>query len=96
VIDVDESRPALAKENLARVDVVGLTGAYTDCLGESRIRFARPVPPGRRANASPPAVKRPSESLVGRVAEDNAIDIEFDEYAKRLVHRRRRARQVDA
>jgi hypothetical protein len=96
VIDVDESRLALAKENLAKVDVVGLTEAYSDFLSELRERFGWQVPPGRRVNASPrDGSDEPSEALLRRIADDNAIDIEFYEYAKQLVEQRRGGRPVE-
>jgi hypothetical protein len=90
VVDVDESRLAAAMENLARVDVVGLTEQYGEFLDQLAVRLGWRVPPGIRANATPPdTALTPSDALRRRIAEDNAIDVEFYEYAKELVASRR-------
>lgn len=89
----DDDRLALAKENLAKVDVIGLTERYAEFVEGLRARFGwwtRGVDVGGRANASidagelEPAMRR-------RIAEDNAYDVEFYRYATELVDRRRRA-----
>lgn len=89
VIDVDDARLALAKENLARVDVVGLTERYGDFLDALHARFSWRVEHGERVNATPSESAQPvSESFRRRIARDNAIDIELYEHAKGLLDRR--------
>jgi hypothetical protein len=89
-IDVDDARLALAKENLASVDVVGLTERYDDFLDLVQERFGWNVKRGVRANAAPDDTAGPgSDALRRRIAEDNAIDLEFYEYAKDLIAARR-------
>jgi hypothetical protein len=90
VIDVDRSRLARAKENLAKVDIVGLTERYRDFLDDLRDRMGWQVPPEIRANVTPPETARPlSDALRRRITQDNAIDVEFYEYAKDLIAQRR-------
>lgn len=97
LIDVDEERLELAKTNLANVDIVGLTERYREFVDEISARFGWEVEREARANASPAGeVQTVSDSLRRRIAEDNAIDIEFYEYATRLVDLRRGRRPVDA
>lgn len=97
LIDIDEARLALAKNNLAKVDVVGVTERYDDFLDEVEARFGWAVERDARANATPASEIQPvSESLRRRIADDNAIDVEFYEYAKQLVDLRRNRRPVDA
>jgi hypothetical protein len=83
----DDVRYARARENLARVDVIGLTEAYDDFIETVRRRFGwwpaglDPVP---RANVSTegwdvePAFRE-------RIAADNAYDVRLYEYAKELI-----------
>jgi len=86
-IDVDDARLALAKRNLARVDVIGLTEQYGEFLDTLRDRFGWQLSEQARLNAAGGA---PEESgpLRSRIAADNAIDVEFYEYARELVRRR--------
>jgi hypothetical protein len=92
VIDVDGARLARAKENLAKVDVVGLSEDYDAFLDELAERFGWSVRHGVRANATPEGDGQDpvSESLRARIVADNAIDIAFYEYAKELVSLRGR------
>lgn len=95
VIDVDETRLALAKENLANVDIVGLTERYDDFLDQVEARFGWHVERHARANATPAEDDEPiSDSLRRRIIEDNAIDLEFYEFAKQLVELRQGRRAV--
>jgi hypothetical protein len=89
-IHVDEERLALAKENLAAVDLVGLTERYDEFLDEVEARFGWTVEREARTNVTPVEDRHPvSEALRQRITEDNAIDIAFYEYAKELVELRR-------
>lgn len=97
VVEVDESRLALAKHNLSQVDVVGLTERYDEFLDEVEARFGWVVERDARANATPASEIQPvSDTLRQRIAEDNALDMELYEYAKDLVDRRRDRRPVGA
>jgi hypothetical protein len=90
VIDIDDARLAVAKENLATVDVVGLTEEFALFLDALEARFGWHVPRESRVNATPEDARTPlSPALVRRIVEDNAIDLEFYEYAKGLVAARR-------
>jgi hypothetical protein len=90
VIDVDDSRLALAKENLAKVDFIGLTEQYDEFLDELTAHTGWDILRHLRKNETPTEEIRPvSESLRRRIAADNAIDVEFYDYAKELVASRR-------
>ena len=95
VIHVDDKRLAMAKENLAKVDFIGLTEQYDEFLDELATSTGWEILRQLRKNETPPEEIGPvSESLRRRIAADNAIDIEFYEYAKELVESRRRRRSV--
>lgn len=95
VIHVDEARLALAKENLANVDIVGLTERYDDFLDQVEARFGWAVEREAVANATPADDDAPiSDELRRQIIEDNAIDLELYEYAKQLVEGRRARRAV--
>jgi hypothetical protein len=98
MITVDASRLARAKENLAEVAVVGLTEQYNEFLDDLTQRFGWQFRREVRTNATPPEadVEPVSDALRARIAEDNAIDVEFYEYAKDLVRLRRAGRTVGA
>jgi hypothetical protein len=90
VIDVDSERLALAKANLARVDVVGLQERFGEMMSELEARFgwrARGVPNRNRGGAD-----RVPVSLRRRIAEDNRADMEFYEFALELYASRQPAR----
>jgi hypothetical protein len=90
VFDVDEGRLALAKENLANVDIIGLTEQYNGFLDELADRTGWLIERELRKNVTPAEDIQPvSESLRQRIVEDNALDIELYEYAKQLIESRR-------
>ena len=92
---VDAARLAVAKENLAEVDIVGLTESYDDFLDEVEARFGWTVARDTRTNVTPASARRPvSQALRRRIAEDNATDVELYEHAKELVALRRARRVV--
>jgi hypothetical protein len=94
VIDVDDGRLSRAKANLDTVDVVGLTEEFGPFLDDLEARFGWQVPRDSHVNATPEGARMPpSEALVRRIVEDNAIDLEFYEYARELVASRRAARR---
>ena len=81
VIDVDDNRLAMAKENLAKVDFIGLTEQYDEFLDELTAHTGWDILRHLRKNETPAEEIRPvSESLRRRIAVDNAIDVEFYEY----------------
>jgi hypothetical protein len=90
-IDVDASRLELAKRNLAQVDVVGLMDSYDEFLDELAARFGWDIRHDIRSNEAPAEVEPEpvSDALRARIQSDNAIDVEFFEYATRLVADRR-------
>jgi hypothetical protein len=94
VIDVDRNRLALAQENLARVDVVGLTERYDEFIDDVTDRFGWVIDHSAKVNVTPTSADEPevSEAFRRRIAEENTIDIEFYEYAKSLVETRRGTR----
>lgn len=93
LIVVDDSRFALAKQNLAATDVVGLTSAYPDFVEELRRRFGW-WPGGLdtrgRANVSSETWEA-TPALRARIIADNAYDVEFYRYAEGLVAQQRGA-----
>jgi hypothetical protein len=93
-LTIDEARFAHAKENIATVDVIGLTEAYGEFIDEIRSRFGwwpAGVDVDRRENASREGWTAAPE-LRERIAADNAYDMQLYEYAKELIARRRRDR----
>ena len=91
MIEIDQSRLDLAKTNLAQIDVVGEMENFQEFLRETQERFGWRIVQGARKNATPDADIEPVDpGLRRRIAADNAIDIEFYEYAKELVASRRR------
>jgi hypothetical protein len=96
-ITVDRARLELAKENLARVDVLGLTERYDELLDDVQDRFGWVVQREARANPTPSDDQEPvSEALLRRIAEDNALDLELYEHAQRLQAERRSRRLAGA
>lgn len=85
VINVDRERLAFAKQNLAGIDVLGLTERYDEFLDDLHAWFGWDVERDARANATPASEIQPvSDALRRRIAEDNAIDLELYAYAKQL------------
>jgi hypothetical protein len=82
VIDVDDQRLAIAKENLSAVEVVGVTEYYDRFLRQLVDRYKWKIKsiPHRHAgerDAISPAFRN-------RIAIDNAFDMELYEYAKSM------------
>ena len=89
-LTTDDARYARARENLARVDVLGLTEAYDDFLAETQRRFGwwrDGADLDLRSNMSTedwdvePAFR-------ARIASDNAYDVALYDYARELVRPR--------
>jgi Sulfotransferase family len=75
-----------AKRNLAAVDVVGLQERFDDFCDELERRFGWSLKERYHAQRTEP-VEVP-DSLRRRIAEDNALDMELYEFARRLVAER--------
>ena len=91
VVDVDDRRLEIAKTNLEKVDVVGLSEHYGELLAEMQQRFGwqfKPLSNRRVSNEDWVA----SASFRRRIAEDNRADMAFFEFATQLYARRRRTR----
>jgi len=88
VIEVDDRRLELAKENLERVDVLGLQERFQEFLEELARRY------GWRFGATGDRHVGGEEAGISgpfrrRIAEDNAADLDFYEHAERLWEKRR-------
>ena len=90
-VDFPPERLARAKEQIARVDVMGMQDRLEEFCDELRIRFdwelGDPVDANRGAQKEVPAALREW------IAADNAIDIEFFDFAAGLYERRRSERE---
>jgi hypothetical protein len=85
-LEVDDARLALAKQKLARIDVIGLNDLYDDFLAELRSRFGWELPAELRTNvAQQDEALAISPELHERIVADTAYDRELYEYAKELV-----------
>jgi len=90
-LTIDDARFSRAKQNLASVDVLGLTEAYGEFVDEIRSRFGwwpGGVDTNRRENASREGWTAAPE-LRERIAADNAYDMQLYSYARELIARRR-------
>jgi hypothetical protein len=88
VIDVDDDRLTTAKTNLQRIDVLALHEQFDALMVHMRDRFGwqiRRVP--NRHVSEPVAVAR---SFRRRIADDNAADVAFYDYARQLYGERQR------
>ena len=95
VIDVDERRLAVAKANLAEVEVVGLIERYDEFLDEAEDRFGWQIVRGARKNATPESEIQPIDpALRRRIEEDSALDMELYAFARELIDLRRAAPTV--
>lgn len=75
-VAVDDARLERALENLATVDVVGLTSDYGGFLAELRARFGWRFPHEHRERVAPQDDAVPA-ALLRRIATDSAYDVEF-------------------
>ena len=83
-IEVDDARLTIAMDNLARVDVIGLTERYGEFLDTLRDRFGWQLREDARMNAAVHEHDEPAH-LRARIAVDTAFDRRLYEYAKELV-----------
>jgi hypothetical protein len=91
VIEVDDRRLELAKENLAKVDVVGLHERYDEFIDALRQRFGWRFDQVRDRRVSREQWEVRS-TLSELIADDNSADVAFYDYAKQLHEQRRRSR----
>ncbi len=82
VINVDEKRLAIAKENLSAIEVVGVTEHYDRFLGQLVDRYGWTIHsiPHRHAGEQDTI----SPDFRKRIASDNLFDMELYEYARSL------------
>jgi hypothetical protein len=78
---IDDERLEIAESNLAKVDLVGVNERYDAFVDEMRDRFGWRFDdlPNKRVGDEP---WEASPSLRARIAEDNAADMRFYEFAK--------------
>jgi hypothetical protein len=91
VIEMDDRRLGVAQANLEKIDVLGLTSHHGEFLEELNTRFGWVFDgrPNLRVGDEPSDV---SPAFRRRIADDNAADVAFYEFATRLYRRRRRTR----
>ncbi len=92
-LEVDQSRLAIAKKNLAKIHIIGLTEDFSAFLDdvETRLGWKRGEGCERRVSSEAWSV---SDSIRERIVADNAADMEFYRYAKEL--QKKRARNDEA
>jgi hypothetical protein len=82
VINVDEKRLAIAKENLSAVEVVGVTEHYDRFLGQLVDRYGWTIHSITHRHAGEQDTISPD--FRKRIASDNLFDMELYEYARSL------------
>jgi hypothetical protein len=87
--ECDQSRLEIAKRNLAKVDLFGLYERYDEFLDTLRTRLGFTCHRGVAWHVSEPG--EVSQAFRTRIAEDNAIDCAFYDYAVELYEARRAA-----
>lgn len=91
VLAVDDDRLEVARNNLDRVDLIGLTAHFDEFLGEVRERYGWTITPVESQHVAGRDTWEPSPEFRARIASDNAADVEFYEYARSLHDQRRSA-----
>lgn len=82
-LTIDAGRLEIAKENLAKVDLIGLTRRYPDFLRAVEADYGWEIAEVEDKHVSED-VEELDPSFVERVREDNAMDVAFYEYAEEL------------
>jgi hypothetical protein len=82
-VEFDRPRLELAKEALAGIDLVGLQECFEPFCAQLEAQLGWSLGPPETVNASEPV--EVAESFRARIAEDNALDIELYEFARRLL-----------
>lgn len=88
-VEATPERLERAKQNLARIDVVGLQEDYAGFVRELDRRFGWSLSTPQHLNRSAPAPA--DDALCERILADNAQDMELYEFARSLVRERRSA-----
>lgn len=91
VVEIDDERLAIAKENIEKVDIIGFNDRFGDFLDELRTRFGWQVGDAPDLHVSDQDTDVPAD-LRARITEDLAADIEFYEHARRVAESRAEAR----
>jgi hypothetical protein len=86
-VEFTPERLALAKERLAGIDAIGLQEDFDEFCVELQRRFGWRLGEPLHANRTRPLDV--PESFRARIAEDNAMDVELYEFARRLCEQRR-------
>jgi hypothetical protein len=86
VIDIDAARQATARSTLETMDLVGLHEHYDELLAEVSERFGWRIRRrgGWRVSEEAERGWSVSESFRRRIADDNAADVEFYQFASAL------------
>ena len=85
-VELDRDHLERAKEALAGIDAVGLQERFEDFCDELVAALRVATSASRRSVNTTDPVEVP-EGLRARIAEDNALDIELYEFAKRAARR---------
>jgi hypothetical protein len=93
-VDFSRDRLERAKDRLATVDVVGLQERFDEFCEELTGRFGWRL--GEPIHTNRTATTETSDAFHSRIAEDNAMDIELYEFARRLCEQRRGQARVGA
>lgn len=91
VVDIDERRLEIAKTNLEKVDVIGLSEHHDEFVSEMQLRFGWQFKTLKNRRVSSEDWAAPA-SLRRRIADDNRADVAFFEFATQLHAQRRRTR----
>jgi hypothetical protein len=85
-VPIDDTRLTLAKTRLGEIAVLGLQDRYEEFTAEVSRRAGWPVSAPARHRVGEPA--QVSQWLRRRIERDNAVDLEFYEYARELYAQR--------
>ena len=86
-VEFTPERLERAKRGLASVDAIGLQERFDEFCADLSSRFGWDLGPSRHEARTKP--EEVSEAFRARIAEDNAMDLELYEFAKRLYGQRR-------
>jgi hypothetical protein len=87
VVEIDDKRLRLAKDNLDKIELVGFAEYYAGFCEMIESRFGWRLNRGMRRRVGP--VGDIPNGLRRRIEDDNAADLEFYEYARRTRGARR-------
>lgn len=87
-ITIDDRRLEIAKENLAKIDVLGLTEHFDEFCRTMETDYGWKMSAVGNKNVSEEAFDVP-DSFISRIREDNAMDVAFYDHAVKLWTERR-------